>query len=137
AAGATTWAAVLRGHVDAAAVAAVATALDAAGHPWEAIGLCRDAVARTTDPTVARLVLSTARKLHPTPVPRRAAHPDDLSDRERDVGALVVDGLTHKQIGARLHISPKTVEQHVARLRQKLSASSRASLVAALRGRLR
>jgi DNA-binding CsgD family transcriptional regulator len=49
------------------------------------------------------------------------------------VGALVIDGLTHREIGARLYISPKTVEQHVARLRQKLAASNRATLVAGLR----
>jgi DNA-binding CsgD family transcriptional regulator len=52
------------------------------------------------------------------------------------VGALVVDGLTQKEIGARLYISPKTVEQHVARMRQKLAASNRAALVAALRTQL-
>jgi DNA-binding CsgD family transcriptional regulator len=67
--------------------------------------------------------------------PGRAA-PGGLSGREREVGALVVDGLTHKEIGARLYISPKTVEQHVARLRQKLAASNRATLVAALRPHL-
>ena len=49
-----------------------------------------------------------------------------LSEREREVGALVLDGLTQKEIGARLYISPKTVEQHVARMRQKLAASNRA-----------
>ena len=49
------------------------------------------------------------------------------------MGALVIDGLTHREIGARLYISPKTVEQHVARLRQKLAASNRATLVAGLR----
>jgi DNA-binding NarL/FixJ family response regulator len=62
--------------------------------------------------------------------------PDELSDREREVGTLVVDGLTHKEIGARLYISPKTVEQHVARLRQKLAVATRADLVAALRSRV-
>ena len=67
--------------------------------------------------------------------PGRTA-PGGLSDREREVGALVVDGLTHREIGARLYISPKTVEQHVARLRQKLAASNRATLVAALRPHL-
>jgi DNA-binding CsgD family transcriptional regulator len=45
----------------------------------------------------------------------------------------VVDGLTHKEIGAMLFISPKTVEHHVARIRQKLGASTRAELLAGLR----
>ncbi|WP_235922115.1 response regulator transcription factor [Lentzea tibetensis] len=47
-----------------------------------------------------------------------------------------MDGLTHKEIGSRLYISPKTVEQHVARIRQKLAVSSRAELIASLRSRL-
>jgi hypothetical protein len=45
-------------------------------------------------------------------------------------------GLTQKEIGARLYISPKTLEQHVARLRRKLAATNRAGLVAALRAHL-
>ena len=52
------------------------------------------------------------------------------------MGELLLDGLTQKEIGARLYISPKTVEQHVARLRQKLVAGNRAELVAALRAKL-
>jgi ATP/maltotriose-dependent transcriptional regulator MalT len=44
-----------------------------------------------------------------------------LSKRERAVAELLVDGLTHKAIGARLHISPKTVEQHVAKLARSCS----------------
>lgn len=135
--GAAAWAAVLAGRVDPAVVTTAATHLDGAGHPWEAGELCRAAAARAADPAVARVVLETARRLHPGPGPRRAASTDQLSDREREVGALVVDGLTHKEIGARLYISPKTVEQHVARLRQKLAAGNRAALVAALRSRLR
>jgi DNA-binding CsgD family transcriptional regulator len=130
------WVAVLTGDVDAAAVDDVATALDAVGRPWEAAQLCRAATARAGDPAVSRALLETGRRLRPARASRRATGPDELSDREREVGALVVDGLTHKEIGARLYISPKTVEQHVARLRQKLAAATRADLVAALRSRL-
>ncbi|WP_344253713.1 helix-turn-helix transcriptional regulator [Pseudonocardia hydrocarbonoxydans] len=130
------WAQVLGGRVVADIVGGVAVALDAAGRPWEAAQLCRTATARAQDPAVARALLETGRRLRPARGPRRAAGSDELSDREREVGALVVDGLTHKEIGKRLYISPKTVEQHVARLRQKLSAATRADLVAALRARL-
>jgi DNA-binding CsgD family transcriptional regulator len=56
-----------------------------------------------------------------------------LSDREREVAALVVEGLTYKQIGERLFISAKTVEHHVARMRQRLGSSSRGELFAHLR----
>ena len=56
--------------------------------------------------------------------------------QERKVARLVLDGLTHKEIGAQLYISPKTVEHHVAKIRQKLGASTRAEMLAALRSHL-
>jgi DNA-binding CsgD family transcriptional regulator len=133
-AAASSWAAVLTGRVDTAAVAAAITALAAAGRRWEAAALCRAAAARTVDPAAARTLLGAGRALRAASAPGRSA--GELSEREREVGALVIDGLTHKEIGARLYISPKTVEQHVARLRQKLAASNRAALVAALRAHL-
>jgi DNA-binding CsgD family transcriptional regulator len=131
---AATWAQLLTDHVSPPAVRAAITTLATTGRRWEAAALCRAAVARTTDPTTARELLGTGRTLRTAPAPGRTV--GDLSEREREVGALVIDGLTHKEIGARLYISPKTVEQHVARLRQKLAASNRAALVAGLRERL-
>jgi DNA-binding CsgD family transcriptional regulator len=56
-----------------------------------------------------------------------------LSDREREVAALLVTGLTYKEIGERLFISAKTVEHHVARMRQRLGAGSRGELFSQLR----
>jgi DNA-binding CsgD family transcriptional regulator len=56
-----------------------------------------------------------------------------LSDRELEVAELVVAGLTYKEIGERLFISAKTVEHHVARMRQRLGSSSRSELMAHLR----
>ncbi|MBO0872180.1 MAG: LuxR family transcriptional regulator [Pseudonocardia sp.] len=56
-----------------------------------------------------------------------------LSDREREVAELVLDGLTYKQIGERLFISAKTVEHHVARMRQRLGSTNRGELIAQLR----
>ncbi|MCX6466476.1 MAG: helix-turn-helix transcriptional regulator, partial [Pseudonocardiales bacterium] len=118
------------------AVAAAVAHLAAAGYRWEAAQLCRVATERADDPAAARVLLEAGRRLRGTRPARAGSGPDALSDREREVGALVVDGLTHKEIGARLYLSPKTVEQHVAHLRQKLRASSRATLVAALRAHL-
>jgi DNA-binding NarL/FixJ family response regulator len=130
------WAAVLAGRVCTATVSAAAARLAAAGLRVEAAALCRAAAEHTTDPAAARRLLGAGRGMRTASgAPGRAA-PGGLSGREREVGALVVDGLTHKEIGARLYISPKTVEQHVARLRQKLAASNRATLVAALRPHL-
>lgn len=59
--------------------------------------------------------------------------PAGLSEREVEVARLVLNGLTHKAIGATLYISPKTVEHHVAHIRQKLGATNRAEFLAALR----
>lgn len=56
-----------------------------------------------------------------------------LSDREREVAELILTGLTYRQIGERLFISAKTVEHHVARMRQRLGVTSRDELFAQLR----
>jgi len=45
----------------------------------------------------------------------------------------VLEGLTYKQIGERLFISAKTVEHHVARMRQRLGSTTRSELLAHLR----
>jgi len=56
-----------------------------------------------------------------------------LSDRQREDAELILTGLTYRQIGERLFISAKTVEHHVARMRQRLDVSSRDELFAQLR----
>jgi len=70
------------------------------------------------------------------PGPQSASRPAAaplLSDREREVAELVLTGLTYRQIGQRLFISAKTVEHHVARMRQRLDVTSRDELFAQLR----
>jgi DNA-binding CsgD family transcriptional regulator len=130
------WADVLAGRVDGAGLRRAGDGLGAAGRPWEAAALCMAGAARAADPVLARELLGVGRGLRGRVSPDRSTGRDGLSPREREVGRLVVDGLTQREIGARLYISPKTVEQHVARLRQKLAAANRAELVAALRTRL-
>ena len=51
-----------------------------------------------------------------------------LSQREREVLQLLAEGKTTKQIGQRLHISPKTVEVHRLRIMDKLSIDNVAQL---------
>ena len=53
-----------------------------------------------------------------------------LAKREADVARLVADGLTNKQIGARLFISERTVDSHVRSILNKLGVSSRAQIAA-------
>ena len=60
--------------------------------------------------------------------PGGAAGP--LAKREADVAQLVADGLTNKQIGARLFISERTVDSHVRSILNKLGVGSRAQIAA-------
>jgi FixJ family two-component response regulator len=52
-----------------------------------------------------------------------------LSEREREVVGLIVEGLTNKEIGRALALSPRTVETHRANLFAKLQAESLAQLI--------
>lgn len=52
-----------------------------------------------------------------------------LSGREREVLGLIVEGLTNKEIGRALALSPRTVETHRANLFAKLEADSLAQLI--------
>jgi HD-GYP domain-containing protein (c-di-GMP phosphodiesterase class II) len=58
-------------------------------------------------------------------VRRRRAWPAGLTNREVEVLRLLVRGLTNKEIAARLVISRKTAENHVAHIYQKLGVSNR------------
>ncbi|GAA3716119.1 ATP-binding protein [Streptomyces tremellae] len=53
-----------------------------------------------------------------------------LSKREQDVTALVVQGLTNRQIAARMHVSVRTVETHIRHIRTTLGLRSRAHIAA-------
>jgi DNA-binding CsgD family transcriptional regulator len=66
--------------------------------------------------------------------PRGAGEPGGetapLAKREADVARLVADGLTNKQIGARLFISERIVDSHVRSILNKLGVGSRAQIAA-------
>ncbi|MBC5809266.1 MAG: response regulator transcription factor [Candidatus Eremiobacteraeota bacterium] len=49
----------------------------------------------------------------------------ELSARESEVLKLIAEGLANKQISARLHLSEKTVKNHVSRIFSKLNISAR------------
>ncbi|HEY3872024.1 MAG TPA: response regulator transcription factor [Actinocrinis sp.] len=54
---------------------------------------------------------------------------EQLTEREREVMALVAEGLSNEEIGARLFLSPLTAKTHVSRAMVKLGARDRAQLV--------
>jgi DNA-binding NarL/FixJ family response regulator len=53
----------------------------------------------------------------------------NLTDREREVVALVGEGLSNDEIAGRLYVSPATAKTHVSRAMIKLNARDRAQLV--------
>ncbi|MDX8029050.1 AAA family ATPase [Lentzea sp. BCCO 10_0856] len=60
----------------------------------------------------------------------RRGYGDELSPREQEVARLLVAGHTNRKIADVLFLSPRTVEQHAARVLRKLGVSSRAELQA-------
>jgi DNA-binding CsgD family transcriptional regulator len=152
------WLRSLAGDVDADAVEAAARGLHAAGLSWEGGRLASQAAIRIRDRKSMNALLGCARALQGGAEQATGAPPADtapgraqpvrrvrvpeqatesaagaISGREREVAELVLSGLTYKQIGEQLFISAKTVENHVARMRQRLGSGSRGELFAHLR----
>ncbi|MGW4773809.1 LuxR C-terminal-related transcriptional regulator [Nocardia sp. NPDC004278] len=149
-----TWVLVLRGQVAAAPVQAAVAGLSEIGLTWDAARLASEAALAAADSATATALLKLARTVRadarpqeqpvrptapastngdgPTP-PEPAPDAAILSDREREVAELVLLGLTYREIGARLYISAKTVEHHVARIRRRIGARSRSELLSMLR----
>lgn len=80
----------------------------------------------TLQQCVRRHVLSRARNQADRQARERYAL---LSEREREVLALIVAGLTNKEIGRALGVSPRTVESHRANLFDKLQIDTLAQLI--------
>jgi DNA-binding NarL/FixJ family response regulator len=156
AAAARSWLAVSVARIDAAAVETAARGLASVGLAWDGARLAGQAAIRTPDRAVMTALLDCARVLQGRPADRRGAAgttagrpggrpggraasdpPRDpeqpLSEREQQVADLVLGGLTYKQVGDRLYISAKTVEHHMARIRQRLGCTDRRDLLNRLR----
>jgi DNA-binding NarL/FixJ family response regulator len=74
-----------------------------------------------------RLITAFARSPGPVPVPMGELHA--ITEREREVLALVARGLSNAEIATHLTLSPATVKTHVGRLLTKLEVRDRAQLV--------
>ncbi|BDV31935.1 LuxR C-terminal-related transcriptional regulator [Microbacterium terricola] len=139
------WTNVLSGTVDVEAVEAAATALGTVGLAWDGARLAGHGAGHTDDRRLTARLLAAARRLHPHEDLRppavesdavsaqRPRTPSDLSPRELEVAALVVQGKTYAEIGATIFISPRTAEHHIARIRRRLGATNRSDLIAKLR----
>jgi two-component system NarL family response regulator len=55
---------------------------------------------------------------------------EGLTAREREVLALVAQGLSYKEVGARLNLSPRTVKYHMAEIMERLHLEHRAQVLA-------
>ena len=73
---------------------------------------------------VARFVLND----YVTTSGRRKSGEEELSDREREVLALIAEGYSNKSIASKLGLSVRTVETHRARIMRKLNTHSTAGL---------
>lgn len=130
------WASVMLREANEGEIVRVAELLSAVGDGWEASRLLGQAALDEADPKAARRLLELARTTATEHVDESGGEGLSalgLSEREAEVALLVSEGRTHKEVGAQLYISPKTVEHHVAKIRQKLGASSRAELLSIIR----
>ena len=75
----------------------------------------------TLSPDVSQALVQAANK---SPAPG-----SDLTEREREVLALMVEGLNNTQIAGKLSVSPSTVKSHVSNILSKLGVSSRTEAV--------
>ncbi|NUR25777.1 MAG: hypothetical protein HOV83_08000, partial [Catenulispora sp.] len=73
-------------------------------------------------------------ELRATGAPPRASalHVATLTWQERRIADLAASGLTNKEIGTRMHLSPRTVSSHLYRIFPKLNITTRAALRDAL-----
>ena len=146
------WTDVLTGVVDADAIEEAAAGLAACGFAWDGARLASHGANKSDDRRVIARLLACARQLHPreraeavpaapaiaetgpvTTPTRPAESHGVLSEREREVAALVLQGKTYAEIGEAIFISPRTAEHHIARIRRRLGATSRSDLMARLR----
>ncbi len=80
-------------------------------------------------PSVTRRLIEHVASRGPTPPIGQVRLLGSLTAREREVVALVAEGLTNDEIAGRLFLSPATAKTHVSRAMVKVGARDRAQLV--------
>lgn len=60
------------------------------------------------------------------------ASTEQLTSRELGITELVVTGATNREVASALHLSPKTIENHLSRIYAKLGVRSRTELASLL-----
>ncbi|MFC8038803.1 LuxR C-terminal-related transcriptional regulator [Paenarthrobacter sp. NPDC057355] len=149
------WVSVLAGSFEASDVESAARDLATVGQPWEGARLAGHAAAHADERRDMVRLLACARDIHPQGTAQAASteratmptdappagdggapglqDPSGLSAREREVGRLILEGKTYREIGEAIYISPRTAEHHVARMRRRLGAENRSELLVRLR----
>jgi DNA-binding NarL/FixJ family response regulator len=80
-------------------------------------------------PSVTRRLITNLVSAEPRRAPAGGPSLSRLTEREREVLALVAEGLSNEEIAGRLFLSPLTTKTHVSRIMTKLEARDRAQLV--------
>lgn len=99
--------------------------------PLQALNLaCEPASAVLAAKSTTRVLRAAGPPTPRGPRPTTRGNPLGLTRREAEVLALLAEGLTNAAIGARLGITPKTADHHVAAILAKLGAHTRGEAVA-------
>jgi two-component system, NarL family, nitrate/nitrite response regulator NarL len=94
---------------------------------------CIECAARGEASFPPRIATTLLRRVSSVASRRGAAQPSSLTARERQIVALIAEGLSNKEIGTRLFIEVATVKNHVHNILEKLQVHRRGEAAARLR----
>lgn len=106
------------------------------GELVEALEQAKDGTPPFSPGLAAKLLAEFARVVNgPASAPRGGAHREGagegaLNPRQTEVLRLAADGLSYKEIGVRLRLSPRTVKYHMAEIMDRLHLDNRAQVLA-------